>query len=452
MTSRTIVAQATPVGPGAIALIRLSGKDAISIAAQGARLNAQQKLSEKKSHTISFGWVIDSEDKQIDQVLFLLMRAPQTFTGEDVVEITCHNNQLLVNTIIKRFIELGAHHAQRGEFTRQAVENNKLSLVQAEAIQELITAQNTLSVKNSLAQLEGSLSSWIKGLEEDLIHARALCEASFEFLEEEYEPKTDLFPIITKIEKRILEAEDVFSLQKQLKEGVRIALVGTPNVGKSSLLNALYKQDRAIVTPIPGTTRDTIEATIWRNTLPWTFVDTAGLRTTNDPIEKAGIQRTYEEIHKADIVIVLFDGNTQGDAAHNLYQEILNQYQEKCINVLNKIDLPLLHPMPIAMDISISTVTHQGLPELEKRINEHIKKMFPAIDLPFTLNQRHMHALTRIKKILEQVLEDLGKKVTNYELISLALQDALEACSEFSGQELSESLLDSVFSQFCVGK
>ncbi len=453
MQNNTIVAQATPVGPGAIALIRLSGKDAISIAENASQLLGGIVLSQKKSHTISYGAIVDSVGQKIDQVLFLLMRAPNSFTGEDVVEITCHNNQLIIHAIITRCIELGAQPAERGEFTRRAVEHGKISLLQAEAIQELISSQSTSSIQKSLAQLEGSLSAWIEKLEKNLLNARALCEASFEFLEEEYDPESDLQELLAETRFLLLEAHEQFSAQKQLKEGIRIALIGATNAGKSSLLNALCKQDRAIVTPIAGTTRDTIETTLYKNGIAWTLVDTAGLRNTQDPIEAAGIQRTYKEAQKADIILLLVDGTSKTTTNElSEYQSFLKEHQGKCIILQTKADLQKNKVSALPIDLFVSSNQNLGLAELESKITEHLQNLLGQTELPFTLNQRHMHVLTQIQQIVEDVQGDLCAAQPSYELISLKLQDAIKACVQMSGKEYTAALLDTVFSQFCVGK
>ena len=452
MQNNTIIAQATPIGPGAIALIRLSGKDAVDIAAQAVQLPGKTSLESKSSHTISFGAILDSSGRKIDQVLLLLMRGPQSFTGEDIVEITCHNNQLIVNAIITRCIELGARPAERGEFTRRAVENNKLSLLQAEAIQELISAQSVPSLQKSLAQLEGSLSKWLQCLETKLLTARALCEASFEFLEEEYNPNTQLSHILEEILATIEQAQEQFSAQKQLREGIRIALIGSTNAGKSSLLNALFKQNRAIVTPIAGTTRDTIEATVYKNGIAWTLIDTAGLRSTQDPIETAGIERTYQEAQKADLILLLIDGLPENNYDLAEYEALLKKYSEKCIVVQTKSDKQAQQSSSLAPAVFISSKDRRGLDKLENKIAQHLQVMLTKTALPFTLNQRHIQILTQIKTIAESIQKDLLAETQSYELISLKLQDVLQACTHMSGQEHSTQLLDAVFAQFCVGK
>ena len=306
----TIIAQCTPSGSGAIALLRISGKNAVSIAEKLSDLPHKKILSEQKSHTIHYGSIIDQNNKTIDHVLFLLMQAPQTFTGEDTVEITCHNNPFIIEAIIAQATQLGARIAQRGEFTKRAFLNKKINLSQAEAINDLIHAHTEQALKKSLSQLEGSFSQWLTKIEKQLLQAYALCEASFEFIEDENITFDDqIRHIIETTLKEIVELESQHLYQKNIKEGFRIALIGTVNAGKSSLFNALIKSNRAIVTEVAGTTRDVIEAGLYKNQTYITFVDTAGLRETEEKIEKEGIKRSFEEAEKADIILLLTDNS-----------------------------------------------------------------------------------------------------------------------------------------------
>ncbi len=321
---QTIIAQCTPKGSGAIALLRLSGTNAIDIASKISTLASGKTLTQALSHTVHYGSVIDTNQKVVDKVMFIVMHAPRTFTGQNVVEITTHNNQFLVEEIIAHAINHGARLAQQGEFARRAVLNEKIDLVQAEAINELIHANTQLALKKSLAQLEGSFSHWIESIEQKLIKALALSEASFEFIDEEdLEFNQQINTIITKTLDTIARLKHTFDQQQQIREGIRIAIIGSVNAGKSSLFNALLKKDRAIVTSIAGTTRDVIEAGLYKNNNYWTLIDTAGLRQTENIIEQKGIERSHKEAELADIILLVIDGSrTMTTQEQQVYNEL----------------------------------------------------------------------------------------------------------------------------------
>ena len=340
-----IIAQCTPQGSGAIALLRLSGENAFTIADAISKLPSQKKISAQPTHTIHYGWVIDANGNNIDQVLFLIMHAPHTFTGDDTIEITCHNNPFIIQNILSAAISAGARLAQEGEFSRRAVENNKIDILQAEAINDLIHANTQLALKQSLSQLEGSFTQWIILLEKQLIKALALSEASFEFIDEEnMEFNLQIKEIIDAVLATSNKLKNTFDQQQQIRQGIRIAIIGSVNAGKSSLFNKLLQQNRAIVTNIAGTTRDAIEAGLYKNNNYWTLIDTAGLRTTNDIIEQMGITRSHEEAHKADIILLVFDSSQAlTDSEIAVYQDLLNSYANKIIIINNKTDLPLQH-------------------------------------------------------------------------------------------------------------
>ena len=451
----TIIAQCTPKGSGAIALLRISGTNAVSITSQIAQLSSGKKLSEQKSHTIHFGWIISPEGKKIDQVLFLLMRAPKTFTGQDIVEITTHNNPFIVNSIIETAIQAGTRLAQQGEFSKRAFLNGKIDLPQAEAINELIHAQTQMSLKSSLSQLHGSLSQTINHFENELTKALAYSEASFEFIEDE---ETDFTPQIITITEKIIEKiktlKKTFKRQEHIRQGVRIALLGSVNAGKSSLFNALLDCERAIVTNIPGTTRDTIEAGLFCRETHKTFVDTAGLRQTENVIEKEGIEKSLQEAQKADIIVLVVDGScTQEKQEKNIYRDIIERYSQKIIFVQNKNDLGTVGKkwLPTKKIISISCKDKKNIDLLKKEIDKKIKNLFSDIQSPFLLNERQHNLLLSLEKKLTALLPMLMKNV-QHELVSLHLRDAITHLSEFSGKTIDKKAVDKIFSSFCVGK
>ncbi len=450
-----IIAQCTPQGSGAIALLRLSGDNAFAIAEKISKLPGNKTISTQPTHTIHYGWVVDNNGTHIDQVLFLLMRAPHTFTGDDTVEITCHNNPFIIQNIIQVALLAGARLAQEGEFSRRAVGNNKIDIVQAEAINDLIHANTQLALKQSLSQLEGSFSHWVTTIEKQLIKALALSDASFEFLDEEnMEFNLQIKEIIDSVITTISTLKSTFNQQQQIRNGIRIAIIGSVNAGKSSLFNALLNQERAIVTNIAGTTRDAIEAGLYKNGNYWTLIDTAGLRTTDNIIEQMGITRSHEQAHKADIILLVFDGSQQLSGAEcTVYQNLLDTYTDKIIIVINKTDLPQQAHQLISNRTTYSACTtdKNSIKAIESAVQDKINSLFASIGSPFLLNQRHYNNLLSLESGLTATVSLLGEK-TSYELVSYHLQDALTCLSELTGKTISEAGMDAVFREFCVGK
>jgi tRNA modification GTPase len=460
----TIIAQCTPKGSGALALLRLSGENALIIADVIGKLQGNKKLSTVAPHTIHYGSVTDEKNMIIDRVLFFVMHAPHTFTGENVIEITCHNNPFIVANIINAVIAAGGRLAEQGEFSRRAVHNNKIDITQAEAINELIHANTQQALKQSLAQMDGSLSSYVLSIEKALIKAIALSEASFEFLDEEnMEFGLEIKEIVESLITTIGQLKSTFNQQQQIRQGIRIAIIGSVNAGKSSLFNTLLHQNRAIVSNIAGTTRDSIEAGLYKNNNYWTLIDTAGLRTTDDVIEQQGILKSYEEAQKSDIILLVFDGSKALNIAEaTIYNDLIDRYSKKIILVKNKSDLlscdafqelsnslknlnkdteplPFLHNCP-----NSSTL-------VEKAIQSKIDVLMSSTQLPFLLNQRHYNALTALEKTLLTIIPMLRAPIS-YELLSYHLQDAVAVLSQISGKTVSEASMDAVFREFCIGK
>lgn len=446
----TIIAQCTPRGSGAIALLRLSGVNAIEVANILCKLPQGKKLAEQQTHTIHYGWVIREDGAHLDQVLFLLMRAPATFTGQDTVEITCHNNQFLIETIIKEAIRLGARYAQEGEFSRRAYLHGKIDLTQAEAIDELIRANTEFALKKSLAQVEGSFSSWVQALEKKLIKAAAWCEASFEFLDEGGDFVEEITQQLHTILEQISQLKTSFDAQKHIRQGIRIACIGSVNVGKSSLFNALLGQNRAIVADVAGTTRDSIEAGVYRNGVYWTFIDTAGLRQTADAIEAAGIERSHAEAQLADVIILAFDSSRALSAQEQaVYDAIIAAHEKKIVFVATKSDLPAI--AEISGAFPISTITGSGIAELEQELDTKVAQLLQTHEAPFLVNKRQFQLLEQLEKNIHQIIT-LCRGDVQYELVAHRLRDTLENLSELTGKSVSEAALDAVFKEFCVGK
>jgi tRNA modification GTPase len=450
---QTIVAQCSPNGVGAIGLIRISGVDAIQITDAISAFPGSKKLSDQSSHTIHYGKVVDLQGASIDAVLFLLMRAPKTFTGQDTVEITCHNNPFILETIIARAIEAGARLAHAGEFSKRAVINKKIDLIQAEAIKDLIHANSQEGIKRSLAQLEGTLSHDIHNLEQKLVKALALSEASFEFIDEEsMEFGSQIKNIITGVTDQIAQLRKSFAQQKQIREGVRIALIGSVNAGKSSLFNTLIGSDRAIVTNQAGTTRDVIEAGLYKDGLYWTLIDTAGLRQTEDTIEAAGIERSYKEAQKADIVLLVIDGTAQlRTAEKEVYKNLLEQYESKIITIQSKSDMPGINQNLTTDYLKVSAYQPESISKLDHMLKAKVSKLFAQDGSAHLLTTRQHSLLLALDQKLGTILP-LLEGLIEYELVSHHLQEALSGLAELTGKSISEQGMDTVFREFCVGK
>lgn len=451
---QTIVALCTPQGAGAIGLIRLSGTNVFEIADQLSATANKKKLSDQATHTISYGWVIDESGAHIDQVLFLVMRAPKTFTGQDVIEITCHNNPFLIERIIDRAIACGARLANRGEFTQRAVQLGKIDLLQAEALNDLIHAQTAEALQYNLAQLEGSLSSWVAEIETAVLEILAFCEGSFEFLDEEMEFAGEIAlkmkTLIHKIEKLIV----TFPKQQYIKEGIKIALIGSVNAGKSSLFNTLLEKNRAIVTPIPGTTRDSIEAGIFKNGQFFTLIDTAGIRQTDDAIEREGIDRSFAQAAHADIILLVMDLSAPwSQQTKDAYEKIFKNYESKIILVQNKIDLEQIeHNNFNGSIISISTAQPDTIKNLFAAIQIKTNQLKDSSNITCLLNKRQHDLLVHFLKNLESILPMVDKRKVDYELVAHQLREALQQLCEMTGRNVSQKAFDKVFDTFCVGK
>lgn len=458
-----IIALCTPRGSGAIALIRLSGIGAIAVADAVGVLASGKKLVDCPTHTIHFGTVVDAQNNVVvDEVLFFLMAAPKTFTGDDTVEISCHNNQFIIEKIIELATRHGARLALAGEFSRRAFLNGKLDLIQAEAIQDVIHAQTEEALRRSMQQLRGSLSCYMKDIETRLMKLLTLAEASFEFLDEEQRDLNMEHAFkgeCTQLVSHMRELLNQFAQQQQVRQGVRVALVGRVNAGKSTLFNALVKKDRAIVADVAGTTRDSIEVSLYKGGIFWTFVDTAGLRRTADVIEQQGIERTFAEAQAADVVLLVFDAMVPvDDDDRAVYLRLLQDYRKKVIVVVNKTDKQ--HPdffrsfPEIGSDvpcISVSAHEKRGLGELEAVIDDKIQVLFAQLHAPYLLTQRQARLLSEIEVIMESIVKSFAD-VLHYELIAYHLKESLEKIAQVTGRNVTEQMLDTVFHDFCVGK
>ena len=449
---KPIIALCTPRGSGAIAIIRISGNECLNIIEKISYLSSGKKLSEAKTHTINHGHIVENK-KIIDEVLFLVMKAPKTFTGQDTVEINCHNNPFIIEKIIELSVQNGAHYAQRGEFTRRAFLNKKIDLIQAESIHDLIAAQNELELKKSVEKLHGSLSSHVKEIEDKLINILSMTETSFEFIEEEQQDigiKEKIRKDIKSLIGKTSELISGFNQQQQIKHGIRISLIGGVNAGKSTLFNALIKKDRAIVTNIPGTTRDSVEYSLFKNGNFWTFVDTAGIRKTENKIEQMGIEKSFEEAKSSDIILLIQDSSkaTSTDE-QKIYDEIKSKFPEKIICVQSKIDE--LKTEIYGNEMQVSAKTGLGISSLLKIIDEKIQSTFKSMKSQFLLSERQHNIISELNVKLKSI-ENKNANRIQYELVSHHIKEMLEMISQLTGKSVEKKVMDNIFSSFCVGK
>lgn len=452
----TIIALCTPQGSGALALIRLSGVHAWDIGGKVIKLATRKELASVESHTVHAAHIYHG-DKLVDSVMVMALRGPRTFTGYDTIEITCHNNPFIIQEIIALCVQHGARPAQPGEFTRQAYENKKIDLLQAEAIHDLIGAQTQAALTKSLAQLTGSLSNTVHVIEDTLSKALAWCESSFEFLDDEGDFYKEINQFLQDISAHIEPLVTSYHAQKQIRQGYRVAIIGSVNAGKSSLFNMLVGHKRAIVTPLAGTTRDSIENTIIINDTTVTLIDTAGLRNTNDIIEQEGIERTRHEAHASDCLLLVIDGSAMlSHHEQETYRDLIAQYGNKTILVKNKADLSAeTHTVfDDAQPIIISAHSTTAKQILEHAILAKLRQLYKQHELPYLINQRHYDILCATYNDIQQIRTMLSQAGTSphYELISYHLRQALEHLSGLTGKAVSEIALDRVFKEFCVGK
>jgi tRNA modification GTPase len=452
----TIAAISTPLGEGGLAIIRLSGPQALTIAdtsfAPAGKSSLKPSLA--PTHTIHYGH-IERHGTVVDEVLVAVMRAPRTFTREDMVEISCHGGLLPAKLVLDTVLENGARLAEPGEFTQRAFLNGRIDLAQAEAVIDVIHARTELALAAANEQLAGKLSQRIQQLRDQLMQTLAHIEAHLDFPEEDIAPDTRE-QLIARLERGLAFMDELLRTAPEgqiLRRGIRAAIVGRPNVGKSSLLNQLLGHDRAIVTPVPGTTRDTIEETANIRGLPVVFVDTAGLREAGDAIEEEGIRRSRQAYARADLILHLLDASEPLTAAD---QSHLAEFSgKKRLLVCNKSDLPRRLELPADLQAGaaeVSCLTGHGLEALKNAIKETVwAGEVRAEMLQVMINARHQDALRRAREAALRAADGLRSDLT-LELVALELRIAANAVGEVVGQTTTDDLLDSIFSQFCIGK
>ncbi|MEW6662588.1 MAG: tRNA uridine-5-carboxymethylaminomethyl(34) synthesis GTPase MnmE [Bacillota bacterium] len=457
----TIAAISTPLGEGGIGIVRISGKEALLVADRVCRLKKGESVFNISSHTINYGFVIDpATNSRIDEALVSVMLGPRTYTGEDVVEINCHGGIVPLRKVLDTVLANGAVLAEEGEFTKRAFLNGRLDLAQAEAVIDIIRSRTEKGMDLAVSQLAGYLSSEVNDLRDEVLELLAFIEASIDFPEEDIEELG-----IEEIKKRISQVgrgvERLLEGSKKgriYREGIRMVIAGRPNVGKSSLLNALMKEKRAIVTDIPGTTRDVIEELINIKGIPIRIVDTAGIRTTSDLVERIGVEKTLEYLERADLVLMVLDSEV-GVTSEDM--EIIGNLGGKpVVFVLNKIDVK--NPVIFQKDldglvkgrplVEISATLEIGLSQLEEVLAEMILGgQVHAQEQGMVTRLRHVESLRKAARHLEQALEGCFLGIAP-DLLSVDLRGAWEALGEITGDTTSEDVLDRIFAEFCIGK
>ena len=455
----TIAAISTPVGEGGISIIRISGEDALPVA---EKIYKGKNLEKVASHTINYGHIIDPDNgEEVDEVMVSVMRAPHTYTCEDVVEINCHGGLLATNRILQLVLSYGARLAEPGEFTKRAFLNGRIDLSQSEAVMDLIRAKTDKSMKVALNQLDGDLSRLIRHLRQDILDVLAQVEVNIDY--PEYDAVEEMTTKMLKekaidIQQRIQALLKTAKQGKVLREGLATAIIGRPNVGKSSLLNSLLHEDKAIVTDVAGTTRDVIEEYVNVNGVPLKLIDTAGIRDTNDTVEKIGVERSKKALDAADLILLLIDSSAPLTAED---RDLLASTKGKQrIVILNKTDLPTKVDLDelkqlVGGDALIETsiIKHEGMDQLGERIS----KMFFDEGIEsnqnnvMVTNARHIGLLHQANDALSDVLKGINDGMP-VDLVQIDMTRCWDLLGEITGDSYQDELLDQLFSQFCLGK
>lgn len=454
----TIAAISTPMGEGAIAIVRLSGDEAVEIA---SRIFKGKNLREVASHTIHYGHIVDPDTKEtVEEVMVTVMRGPKTFTREDVIEINCHGGLVSVNRVLQLVITNGARLAEPGEFTKRAFLNGRIDLSQAEAVMDLIRAKTDRAMNVAIGQMEGRLSVLINRLRQELLETLAHIEVNIDY--PEYDDVEEMTHRVL-LEKASIVRDEIKKLLetsnqgKILREGLSTVIIGRPNVGKSSLLNSLVHENKAIVTDIPGTTRDVIEEYVNVKGVPLRLVDTAGIRETEDIVERIGVERSREVLKKADLILLVLNyGEELSVEDERLFEAITGM---DTIIIINKTDLPgkinmnrvkeLAGDQPI---VTTSLLEQKGVDELENAIASlFFTGTLEASDLTYVSNSRHIALLTQAKRTIEDAISGIESDLP-IDMVQIDLTRTWELLGEIIGDAVHESLINQLFSQFCLGK
>ncbi|WP_276391712.1 tRNA uridine-5-carboxymethylaminomethyl(34) synthesis GTPase MnmE [Eudoraea chungangensis] len=466
----TIVALATPSGSGAIAVIRVSGKDAITLVAQVFQSIHNKDLKTVKTHTIHLGYIIDKQST-IDKVLLSVFKGPNSYTAENIVEISCHGSPYIQQQIIQLLVRKGCRTANPGEFTLRAFLNGKMDLSQAEAVADLIASENEATHKIAMQQMRGGFSNQIKLLREELLNFASLIELELDFSEEdvEFADRTQFNNLLFEIEETLKTLIDSFATGNVIKKGIPITIVGAPNVGKSTLLNALLNEDRAIVSEIAGTTRDTIEDEITIEGIGFRFIDTAGIRETADTVERIGISKTYEKIEQAEVVLVLVPSDGLLADKDKYFKEIKlihSKYPSKPILLIfNKVDLlstaqqevlktlreEAVAQLPDIKVLLVSAKSGLGVDVLKSTLLSFINTGLLRNNETIVTNSRHYNALLQSLEEIKKVQLGLQDEISS-DLMAIDIRQALFHLGEITGEITTDDLLGNIFANFCIGK
>ena len=458
----TICAISTPYGSGGIAVVRVSGKSAIQIV--DTLFHGRKSLTEAKAYTVHYGEIKkptpipslkgreNNEQEILDQVLVSVFRAPHSFTGEDVVEIACHGSMYIQQTLLQWLVDAGCQLAKAGEFTQRAFLNGKMDLTEAEAVADLIAAQTKAEKDLALSQLRGGISNELAMLRERLLTFTSLVELELDFADHEeleFADRSELFALAQEIDTTIGNLVRSFKTGNAIKQGIPVAIIGAPNVGKSTLLNALLGEERAIVSDIQGTTRDTVEDTLVLDGMLFRFIDTAGLRQTDDTIENLGIERSRQAAQKAVVLIHLQDATQPVD----ILAELDDTSEKKIIQVYNKVDLLGKEAMRREGDEArIYLSAKSGNVEvLKQQLITFAREQYDTRNAVTISNTRHYEALVRAQEAIQRVQDGLQMQISG-EFLSMDLQDCLSALGEITGQITSQEVLNNIFGKFCIGK
>lgn len=456
MMFNTIAAISTPRGEGGIGIVRISGKEALSILCEIFKPKSRRNVSDLKSYTITYGHIYDGE-KLVDEVLVSVMKGPKTYTREDIVEINCHGGYIITEKVLELVLKKGATLAESGEFTRRAFLNGRLDLTQAESVMDIIHGKTEKSISLSLNQLRGDLKEQIGILKKLLLDVAAHVNVVLDYPEEGIDDPlpANLRGNLEEVIETTTRLINSYDKGKMIKEGVKTAIVGKPNVGKSSLLNSILREERAIVTRVAGTTRDTIEEIVNIKGIPLIMIDTAGIRKTDDEVEHIGVLKSKSLIKDADLILFVLDASREiSEEDMEIYNSIESN---KVIGILNKIDIKrnidIKELTKIEKWIEISALEKLGIESLEDEIYDYVVsgQVEDSSEKLVITNIRHKSALEKTKQAVLNILETIDMNFP-MDLIAVDLKDALDSLSEVTGEISNEDLLDHIFSNFCVGK